>query len=175
MKILSAFFLVIFLISCGASVSVDYDKEINFSKYSTFDFYPNITSSLSDLDDKRIVRISDSLLQLRGFVRSEKPDFYVNFFAHESVSESRNTIGVGLGTGGRNLGVGVSGGIPIGGKSVNQRLTLDFIDVVKDDLIWQAVADGDFKEKSSPAEKEKYYTGILNKMLSKYPIQRNQQ
>ena len=161
--------------SCGASVAVDYDKEIDFSKYTTYNFYPSIKSGLNELEDKRIIRIADSLLQQRGFVRTDSPDFYVNFFARESVSNSRNTIGVGLGTGGRNLGVGVSGGIPIGGKTVNQKLTLDFIDVTKDDLIWQAVSDGDFKEKSKPSDKESYYVIVINKMLSKYPIQKVRQ
>lgn len=171
MKILYTIFLSVFLMSCGASVAVDYDKEIDFSKYTSYNFYPNIKSGLNELDDKRIIRIADSLLQLRGFIHSENPDFYVNFFASESVSNSRSTIGIGLGTGGRNMGVGVSGGIPVGGKSVNQKLTMDFIDVTKDDLIWQAVSDGDFKEKSRPLEKEKYYINIINKMLAKYPIQ----
>lgn len=171
MKILYTLFLSVILISCGASVAVDYDKDIDFSKYTTYSFYPNIKSGLNELDDKRIIRIADSLLHLRGFVQSENPDFYINFFARESVSNSRNTIGLGLGTGGRNLGVGVSGGIPIGGKSVNQQLTMDFIDVAKDDLIWQAVSDGDFKEKSMPSEKENYYIKVINKMLNKYPIQ----
>lgn len=172
MRILYTLILSVFLMSCGASVAVDYDKQIDFSKYNTYNFYPNIRSGLNELDEKRFIRIADSILHQRGFVRSENPDFYVNFFARESVSRSRNTIGVGLGTRGRNLGVGVSGGIPIGGNSVDQKLTMDFIDVVNDDLIWQAVSDSEFKEKSRPSEKESFYVKIINKMLDKYPIQR---
>lgn len=169
MRLLPILPLCLFLISCGASVSVDYDKEIDFSSYTTYNFYPSIKSGLSELDDKRIMRVADSLLQQRGMLKADDPELYINFFVRESVSNSRSTIGVGLGTGGGNVGVGVSGGIPIGGKTIDQELTVDFIDVKKDDLIWQAVSNGKLKEKARPSEKERYYSSILIKILSKYP------
>lgn len=157
------------LIACGTSVGIDFDKETNFSQYATYNFYPSLDSGLSELDDKRIIKATDSLLQLRGFIKSESPQIYVNFFASESVSNSRNTIGIGIGSGGRNGGVGVSGGIPIGGRVVNQQLTLDFIDVAKDDLVWQAVADAEYKEKASPTKKDAHYDEVIAKILKKYP------
>lgn len=155
--------------SCGTSVGIDYDKKTDFSTYTTYNFYPSIDSGLNDLDDKRIIRATDSLLQQRGFVKSEDPQLYINFFAKESLSNSRNTLGIGIGGGGRNVGVGVSGGIPIGGRMVNQQFTMDFIDVVKDDLVWQAVADGEYKEKASPQQKEAHYVSVVGKILKKYP------
>ncbi len=169
MKYLVTLVGCIFLISCGTTVGVDYDKATNFSAYNTYNFYPSIDSGLSDLDDKRIMRAADSLLQERGFTKSETPQIYINFFARENLSNSRNTLGIGIGSGGRNGGVGISGGIPIGGKTINQQFTLDFIDVVKDDLVWQAVADGEYKEKASPQQKEAYYYDVMAKMLRKYP------
>jgi hypothetical protein len=169
MKLLSILALSIFLISCGATVAVDYDKQIDFSKYNSYNYFPTIDSGLNQLDDSRIMQITDSLLQQRGFVKSEAPQIYINFYARESVSRSRNTIGIGVGGGGGNVGVGVSGGIPIGGNVLNQRLTIDFIDVEKDDLVWQAVAEGEMKERATPQKKEAYYNSIIQKILSKYP------
>lgn len=157
------------IISCGTTVGVDYNKETNFDQYTTYNFYPGIESGLNELDDKRIVRITDSLLQLRGFKKSESPQIYINFFAKEGVSNSRNSIGIGIGSAGRNVGVGVSGGIPIGGRNIDQQLTIDFIDVSKDDLVWQAVAEGSFKERVKPVQKEAYYLSVIQKILKKYP------
>lgn len=154
-------------------MGVDYDEKTDFSQYKTFNFYPSIESGLSDLDDKRIIKITDSLLRQRGFTRAEDPQFYINFFASEILTNSRNTIGIGVGGGGRNVGVGVSGGIPIGGRVINQRLTVDFIDTEKDDLIWQAVADGEIKEKATPVQKESYYWSVLTKIIKKYPPKEN--
>lgn len=169
MKLLSILLVTVLLASCGATVAVDFDQNTDFSKYSTYNFYPTIQSGLSELDDMRIMKITDSLLQGRGFEKSEIPQLYINFYALENVSASRNTIGIGIGSGGGNVGVGVSGGIPIGGRVVNQQLTLDFIDVQRDDLVWQAVAEGEMKERATPQQKEAYYISVLEKILKKYP------
>lgn len=168
MKYLSLFF-VLLLISCGTTVGIDYDKNTDFSQYNSYNYFPTIDSGLNDLEDKRIIRVMDSLLQQRGFVQSETPQLLINFFAKEQVSNSRNTIGIGIGGGGGNVGVGVSGGIPIGGREINQVLTVDFIDATDDKLVWQAEADGSFKERATPQQKEAYYVSVLQKILKKYP------
>lgn len=165
------YFLIVslFLISCGATVAVDYDEQVDFSQYRTYNFFPSIDSGLSDLDNQRIVKITDSLMQLRGFSKSDRPQLYVNFYAREGISNSRSTLGIGVGGGGGNVGVGVSGGIPIGGRVVTQELTFDIVDVQDDGLIWQAVAEGEYKERSTPEQKEAYYTEIIQKILRKFP------
>ncbi len=169
MKFLAILIFTIVLASCGATVAVDYDQQTDFSKYNSYNYFPTIDSGLSELDDTRIIQITDSLLQQRGFVKSEVPQLYINFFAREQISNSRNTIGIGIGSGGGNVGVGVSGGIPIGGRVVNQQLTMDFIDVEKDDLVWQAVAEGEMKERATPQQKEAYYISVIQKILAEYP------
>lgn len=169
MKPFSLLLLSVLMISCGATVAVDYDPQVDFSKYGSYNYFPTIASGLNELDNNRIMQITDSLLRQRGFVKSETPQLYINFYASESISRSRNTIGIGIGGGGGNVGVGVSGGIPIGGNVINQQLTMDFIDVEKDDLVWQAIADGEMKERATPQQKEAYYLEVIQKILAKYP------
>lgn len=169
MKTFSILLISIVLISCGATVAVDYDSETDFAKYNSYNYFLDLDSGLSDLDNDRIIQITDSLLQLRGFVKSETPNFLINFYARESISNSRNTIGIGFGSGGGNMGAGVSGGIPIGGRTVNQQLTMDFIDAEKDAMFWQAIAIGERKEKATPGQKERYYVSLIEKILKKYP------
>ena len=161
--------LTIFLYSCGSTVIVDYDNNTNFSEYNTFDFYPSIDSGLSELDNKRIMYALDSLMLSNGFQKSESPDLLINFFTKEVLTNSRNTIGIGVGSGGVNGGFGVSGGIPIGGNEIEQQFTLDFIDAKEDALIWQGVLNGRYKERATPAQKERYYYTIIQKILKKYP------
>lgn len=158
------------LFSCGPTVYVDYEKQQDFSEFTTYQFYPDIDSGLNELDDKRIKAAIDSVLQLRGFTRTDYNRFYINFYVNESISNSRSTIGVGIGGGGGNVGVGVSGGIPIGGRVIDQRLTIDFIDATKDQsLVWQAVVTDELKEKATPQQKEAYYLSIVGKALKKFP------
>ena len=169
MKFLPIFILSIVLVSCGATVAVDYDQQVDFSKYNSYNYFPTIDSGLNQLDDNRIIQITDSLLQQRGFVKNETPQLYINFYARERISPSQSSIGIGVGSGGGNVGVGVSGGIPIGGNVLNQQLTMDFIDTEKDDLVWQAVAEGEMKERATPQQKEVYYVSVIQKILAKYP------
>jgi len=159
----------VILASCGATVSYDYDTSTNFAGYNTYDFYPNISSGLSDLDNIRIMKATDSILQMRGFVKSDSSHFLINFFAKEFITESKNSIGIGVGGGGSNGSVGVSGGIPVGGNIINQQLTFDFIDNKDDKLIWQAVGTDELKVKASPAQKSDYYFNIISKILKGYP------
>lgn len=168
-KFILIFLTAVFLSSCGASVAVDYDKNTNFSTFTTYNFYPDIKSGLNQLDNKRIMRVTDSLLQQKGFIKSEAPQVLVNFYAKETVSNSRNTLGIGIGGGNGGVGVGVSGGIPIGGRVINQALTVDFVDASNDALIWQAIAEGELKEKASPQQREAYYEAVVSKVLKKYP------
>lgn len=168
MKWLVALMVTIALASCGATVTVDYDKEIDFTNYKTYNYFPDIESGLNELDDKRIIQATDSLLIQKGFVKSETPQLLINFFSDEYLSNSRHSIGIGIGGGG-NVGFGVSGGIPIGGDVINQTLTIDFIDSSKDALIWQAVAKGEHNEKVNPQQKEDYYFGIMRKALKSFP------
>ncbi len=169
MRLLYILLVATFLVSCGATVAVDYDKETDFTQYNSFDFYPDIDSGLSELDNARIIRITDSLMQERGFIRSENPRLLINFYAEEHISNSRSTIGVGVGQSTGNMSVGVSGGIPIGGRSINQLLTVDFVDAEKDRLIWKAEVKGELKERFTPEQKEGYYLFVIKKMLAKYP------
>ena len=158
------------LFSCGPSVYVDYEKQQDFSEFTTYQFYPDIDSGLNELDDKRVIAAIDSVLQLRGFTRTDYNRFYINFYVNESISNSRSTISVGIGGGGGNVGVGVSGGIPIGGRVIDQRLTIDFIDATKDQsLVWQAVVTDELKEKATPQQKEAYYLSMVGKALKKFP------
>ncbi len=169
MKTSFYFFLLFVLASCGTIVNYDYDKNINLASYKTYNYYPTIESGLNELDEKRIISITDSILKLKGMFLSNEPQLFINFYVEEYITHSRNTLGVGYGSIGRNSSIGISGGIPIGGKEVNQLLTIDGIDAQKDALVWQAKAESRFKENSTPLLKEKHYQGVLQKIYKKFP------
>jgi len=169
MKHLLILIASVFLISCGATVNYDYDTKTDFSVYKTYNFYPEIDSGVSELDNSRIIKVTDSVLQLRGFLKSETPDFLINFFAKEFITQSSTSIGIGVGGGGHNGSVGVSGGVPIGGDEINQTLTIDFIDNKADNLFWQAVGSDELKVKASSVQKDAYYFKLISKIMSGFP------
>jgi len=169
MKPILMIMLSIILVSCGATVSYDYDTQTDFSNYKTYNFYPTISSGLSNLDNNRIMKATDSILQLRGFKKSESPQFLVNFFVKEFMSQSNTSIGFGVGSGGHNGSIGVSGGIPVGGDIINQKLTFDFIDKKEDKLFWQAVGNDKLKVKANSLQKSIYYFELIDKILKGFP------
>ncbi|WP_046743591.1 DUF4136 domain-containing protein [Kordia zhangzhouensis] len=161
-------FLLIFAACTTPRVVYDYDHKTNFSNYKTYNLYPEIETGLSELDNKRLLRVTDSIMQERGFVRTATPDFYINIETHFFEPDRNNAIGVGVGGTGRNVGGGISIGLPVGDKH-NQQFVFDFVDVRQDELFWQAVVEGFYKEQSTPEEREVYFIQILQKVLEGYP------
>ena len=171
--------LTMILFSCGSTVAVDYEPNTDWSNYKIYQFSqthtgrggePQAPSGLSQLDDIRIMRAIDSILPSSEYQRSDYNQFYIDFFVEEQLSNSRNTLGIGVGSGGGNVSVGGGIGIPIGGKVINQRITLEFIDAsMGQKLIWQAVYNGELKEKATPKQKDAYYAKAIAKMLAEFP------
>lgn len=169
-KFIGLFFI---LIACGGPKAVyDYDEQANFSSYSTFSIYPEINTGLSQLDERRLLNSVEKVMQERNFSASQNPDLYLNIYTEEYREESRNSLGVGVGGTGRNFGVGVSGGIPLGGPETFLRLTFDLIDVTTDALVWQAVVDSKFDFNARPEDRQERFDKIVREALKGYPPKR---
>ena len=170
MRALKILFVFFFLASCNAPQAVyDYDQEINFSNYSTYALFPEFQSGLSQLDEKRLLTSLENGLLEKGFSVSSEADMYVNVYTDEFREQNRNSVGIGVGGSGRNVGVGVSGGIPLGGPETYLQITFDFIDVEADDLIWQAVVESKFNPDASPQQRQAQFEKIVQKALEGYP------
>ena len=170
MKYLLLSLASLLLVSCGAKVAVDYEKNSDWQQYKSYQFYGEMKSGLNQLDEARIIKAIDSALKQKKFQRTDYNHYWIGFFVEENISNSRNTIGVGLGTGGRGVSLGGGVGIPIGGKLVNQRMTIEIREEQQGGkLLWEAVYDGELKEKAKPEQKEAYYNKIIPLMLKDFP------
>ena len=154
MKILRYLVLAILLTSCGGPRAVyDYDETAEFSNISTYQIFPELETGLNQLDEQRLITILTEQLTQKGLTSSQNPQIYVNFYSTDYQAPTRNSVGIGVGGTGRNVGVGISGGIPIGGPENYRRVTFDFIDVQNDALIWQAIVEGKFDNNTSPEKR----------------------
>ncbi|MCX2679483.1 DUF4136 domain-containing protein [Galbibacter sp. EGI 63066] len=162
--------LCIMMVSCGSvMVNYDYDKARNFSKYTSYSFYPDMESGLSDLDTRRITHQIDSLLQSRGFETSSSPNIYVNIKSSVRPKPRNSSVGIGIGGTGRNVGGGVSVGLPVGQRELYREIVIDIVDAVDDELVWQAVSEGTITENMKPAMREAKLKEVVEKVFSKYP------
>lgn len=163
--------LISFIITSCAPIYVthDFEKGTDFTKYKTYRFYDAMETGLSPLDTKRLLPIMESQLEAKGYTYAEAPDFYINIQSQEYQEERRNTVGVGVGGSGRNLGGGVSVGIPIGQAKVTRQIIFEFIDKDGIGLFWQAVTESSIHPNATPEKREEALQAIVVKALKKYP------
>ena len=164
------FLFLLLLMSCSTlKVITDYDSEINFNDFKTYNFFEDVGEGLNELDVKRVITSMNSELKLLGFKEAKTPDFYINVIAKFSEAQNNNTIGIGIGSGGRNGGFGISGGIPIGGKKLNEEFIIEFVNTKTDQVIWEGILNSKINEKRKLEEKELHFKEIIKKILEKYP------
>lgn len=170
MKPIKTLLLLLIVASCAPiHVNYDYEKGTDFTQYKTYNYYANMETGLSELDTKRLFDILDERLTAKGITLSDTPDFYINIQSSEYQENQRNTVGVGLGGSGRNLGGGISIGIPVGQANVNREIIIDFVDESKNGLFWQAVSESSFNPNATPDKREERLKAIVDKILEGYP------
>ncbi len=170
MKFFRITLLLVLVASCAPIyVTYDYDKKTDFSKYKTYNYYADLETGLSELDTNRLLDALDEVLGAKGFMLSENPDFFINITSTEFHEGQRSTVGVGVGGGGRNVGGGVSIGIPIGQSGINRQIVFDFRDENGIGLFWQAVSESSYNPNSTPEKREAKLRAIVEKVLTKYP------
>jgi len=170
MKPIKMMMLFLCIVSCAPIyVNYDYEKSTDFSKYKTYNYFSNMETGLSELDEKRLVKVLNNAMEAKGIVRSETPDFLIDIKSSEYEENSRNTVGVGVGGNGRNVGGGISIGIPVGQSKINRQIVIDFVDQSSNSLFWQANSESGFNPDASPEEREARFKLIADKILAKYP------
>ncbi len=170
MKSIQILILAILMVGCApVKVNYDFDRATDFSKYKTYQYYGDMKTGLSELDTKRLLDAIDKKMTSLGFTVSETPDFLIDIRSAEFQGAPRQTVGVGLGGGGRNVGGGVSIGIPIGGSNITRQITIDFVDEKGKGLFWQAVSESNYRPNAIPGEREEKLKAIVEKVLEVYP------
>lgn len=126
-------------------------------------------TGLSQLDEKRLLRALDSTLRAKGYLLAEEADFLINILSSEYRRSPNNTVGVGIGGTGRNVGGGVSVGVPLGGTGLERQIQFDLVDSQKDALFWQAVSESGYRDNASPSVREAQLQKVVIKVFSKFP------
>ncbi|MBU2949513.1 DUF4136 domain-containing protein [Tamlana agarivorans] len=162
-------FAFLFVACAPVKVRYDYDKTTKFSNYKTYQYFADMQTGLSEFDTNRLLNAIDLKMKTLGYRVTESPDFYIDIKSKAYQNPRQSSIGVGLGGGGRNVGGGVSVGIPIGESEVNCMLTIDFVDQGKNQLFWQAISDFKFNSNQTPDQKEKKFKIVIEDVLSQYP------
>ncbi|MCC1484731.1 DUF4136 domain-containing protein [Winogradskyella immobilis] len=169
-KFLKFSIILLLFSSCGVIVNYDYDKDTNFSEYTTYNYFSDIKSGLSEFDTRRLYRALDAKLESIGITKSDNPTFYIDIQSKVIESRSNSNVGIGLGGTGRNVGGGVSIGIPVGGNAHNREIVIEFVDDNNNEkVIWQAVSADTYGADSTPEKREAKFIALVEKIFKKYP------
>ena len=170
MKFLRILLLSVLVTSCGSvRVNYDYEPTTNFSQYKTYNYFSDMQMGMSELDAKRFLDILDAQLKQKGLELSATPDFFIDIKSSEYQNPQRSAVGVGVGGTGRNVGGGISIGLPVGQSNVNRQITIDFVDGNKNGLFWQAVTESSFNPKATPEKREIILKQVITKALEGFP------
>ena len=165
MKKLLTLYLCCTLLSCGVTVNFDYEKGTDFSTYKTYHYFDDMQTGLSELDSKRFFRALDTILQEKGFVLSETPDFIIDIKSETFQSAQNTSVGMGVGGGGG----GVSVGIPIGQGQLTRQIVFDFVDGQTQKLFWQAASNEPTLPENTPKAREAKFKEVIIKVLNGFP------
>lgn len=172
--------LFFILNSCGSTIDVysDFDRTTDFSQYKTYNFHKKAIEKvqISELDKRRILQAIEAELAKKGMTKSETPDLWVGIFTKEREEVDVNQYydgwgyGWGYGYGWRAYGWGYPyywGGYPRVSTSVEGTLFIDFVDVKKNELVWQGEGVGYLTQDRT--KKEDVINEFVSKILAQYP------
>jgi len=166
--------LTIGLISGCSSVSVtnDYNPGTDFSSYKSFDLYNGIIKDSqlesAPLVKKRVLEAIVNEMQKKGLIRDESDDAELIIYAQAGTTEKMNVTDYGYGYGGwwgpnpygRNIDVSYY---------TQGSLVIDFVDNLKDELVWRGIGTAVVQDHGTPEERQQFIDEAVAKILDQYP------
>jgi len=161
--------IAVALASCNVAIKYDYDAGTDFKAYKTYDYFGDMQSGLSVLDERRLIRALDTKLSSMGISKSRSPDFYIDIRGISYVPQNTSSISVGVGgTSGSTAGaVGVS--LPLDQGPAYDEMVIEFVDERKSEVFWLADLNVIISTASTPEKRDEYFMDLADKILKKYP------
>jgi hypothetical protein len=157
---------VLFLgtIVCAQSVTFDFDRSANFTRFKTYTWVRG-TNLNDQLNHQRITRAVDAQLSARGFSKVEStanPDVLVAYHASFDKNLQINAFGSGPRIGFRSATATVE-------EIVVGTLAIDMMDAQTRNIVWRGMAAKELDAKASPEKKEKNINKAADKIFKHYP------
>lgn len=168
------------LMGCAGTVSIDFDKEINFRQWQTYALTGKSAASTEDvrlnssLIDRRIRAALHKNLEAAGFrAEPHNSDFHVSYRLNlrPEIAGRSSGLGVGFGTGVGHSVFGLGYRVPAAEVTSSEKcvLSVDIISAATGELAWRGVAMRAFEHVDSPAELDRLFTEIVRRILSRFP------
>jgi hypothetical protein len=145
--------------AAAQSVSVDYDRGVDFTKYRTYAWAP-VKTVANPLIDKRIVTAIEGELARKGWTKDTTSASAVVLY-QAAVEESRQLVGWSSGP--RFNGMGTIREE----KVLTGQMVVDIYDAATQQLIWRGIVSDAISDK--PETNEKRLNAAVTKLFKKFP------
>ena len=166
----SACLTLLAVAALAQSVTYDYDRTVDFSKYKTY-AWTRGTTLPDDLSHARVVRAIDATLVAKGLARVEPsadPDVLVAYHASfdKNLEITGSTTGLGpFGLGGDRWGSARVQPVLVG------TLVVDISSARTSAVVWRSLASSDIRPNDKPESRDKKIAKATEKMFKHYPPQ----
>ena len=155
-------------VALAQSVSYDFDRAANFSKFRTYAWTRG--TELSDqLNHGRVVRAIEIQLAAKGLTKVEAgagADLLVAY--HASFDRNLHIDAFGSGWGGARFG-GPRSGTATAHEIVTGTIVVDLMDAATRGIVWRGMASNDLNPTASPEKREKNIDKAARKVFRNYP------
>ncbi|WP_455365676.1 DUF4136 domain-containing protein [Kaarinaea lacus] len=181
MKMRLSYFVLlsVFLWSCAGGPSIDYDVAADFSAYKTYAWSEKTddttSKSMNDspLVHKRVRESIDENLQAKGLQRVDaaQADLLVNYHLSVAVTgHTSSSVSFGVGSYGHRSSVGLSVGVPVGGRTIEEgTLLIDIVDAKKNSVVWQGASSRQLSRSPTPEKTRAIVDEVVSEILAGYP------
>jgi Domain of unknown function (DUF4136) len=155
-------------IALAQSVTYDYDRAANFSKYRTY-AWTRGNELTEELTHASVVRAIDAVLVTKGLARVEpsaNPDVLVAY--HASFDKNLEISGSVYGLGPFGLGGDRSGSARVQPVLVGT-LVVDMSDARTSAIVWRSLATSDIRPGDKPESRDRKIAKAAEKMFKNYP------
>lgn len=156
-------------VAIAQSVSYDFDRSANFSKYKTY-AWADGTRVADELNHKRVMRAIDAQLAMKGLQQvhaSSNPDVLVAYHASFDKDLQINVFGTGF----PRVG-GMRSGTATTQEIVTGTIVVDITDANTNAMVWRGMASKELNASAKPEKREKEINKAAEKVFKNYPPQR---
>ena len=165
--------------SCAGKPSVDYDTRADFSTYKTYAWSEKTDDATkqskvdSPLVHQRVRESIEENLQAKGLrsVEAAQADLLVSYHLSVAVTgRTSSSVSFGVGSFGSHSSVGLSVGVPVGGRNIEEgTLVIDMNDAKTNSLVWQGAASRQLSRNATPEKTKAAVDEVVSEILANYP------
>ncbi|UTV29976.1 DUF4136 domain-containing protein [Photobacterium atrarenae] len=160
--------LTLILAGCSAPVTTDYNTQINYDQFKTYQFAPGHSSYVISLDDSRVEEAISVQLHSKGLKQGDNADLTVKHYIRQQSDFQSYGTSVGFGYGYRHIGVAYS--TPVRYREYTYgKLIVELIDNQSNQIVWRAVSQRKLTESMTPSSREAFIDEQVFEMFKNYP------